>query len=164
MQCVFWPAFGCCAHPKAGRYTFLSHFQPFLFTSNIFGEPNHDSVHQRELLCDPFELCSFREQSYWNISLQFAKTIARNSEQRSTQKVVEIHDISGTHIIFFSPSFNHIFMNSKVWPKISGIPSFKSDNSIWVFSSFSAWCLHFNQTPWNLAKVSKASLAWKNLF
>ena len=25
--CLFWPAFGCCVHPKAGRTTF---FQPFL--------------------------------------------------------------------------------------------------------------------------------------
>ena len=28
--CVFWPAFWCCMHPKAGRNTFFSHFQPVL--------------------------------------------------------------------------------------------------------------------------------------
>ena len=27
--CVFWPAFGCCAHLKAGPTFFFSHFQPF---------------------------------------------------------------------------------------------------------------------------------------
>ena len=27
--CVFWPAFGCCAHLKAGWNTFLSHFNLF---------------------------------------------------------------------------------------------------------------------------------------
>ena len=31
MCCVFWPAFGCCVHPKAGRNTFFSYFQPFLY-------------------------------------------------------------------------------------------------------------------------------------
>ena len=34
--CVFRPAFGCCAHPKAGRNTFFSRFQPFLFILNLF--------------------------------------------------------------------------------------------------------------------------------
>ena len=37
--CVFWPAFGCCVHPKAGWLLFsavFSHFQPFLFIFNIF--------------------------------------------------------------------------------------------------------------------------------
>ena len=34
--CVFQPAFGCCAQPKAGRTTFFSRFQPFLFMSNLF--------------------------------------------------------------------------------------------------------------------------------
>ena len=29
--CVFWPAFGFCAHPKAGRNIFSAVFQPFLF-------------------------------------------------------------------------------------------------------------------------------------
>ena len=29
--CVFRPAFGCCAHPKAGQTTFFSRFQLFLF-------------------------------------------------------------------------------------------------------------------------------------
>ena len=28
--CVFWPAFGCCTHPKTGQTTFFSRFQPFL--------------------------------------------------------------------------------------------------------------------------------------
>ena len=30
--CVFWLAFGCCAHMKAGRTTFLGGLQPFLFS------------------------------------------------------------------------------------------------------------------------------------
>ena len=34
--CVFRPAFGCCRHPKTGWNTFFSHFQPFLFISNLF--------------------------------------------------------------------------------------------------------------------------------
>ena len=25
--CVFWPAFRCCAHSKAGQNTFFSHFK-----------------------------------------------------------------------------------------------------------------------------------------
>ena len=33
--CVFWLAFGYCVHPKAGQYTFLHHFQPFLFIFNF---------------------------------------------------------------------------------------------------------------------------------
>ena len=27
--CVFWPAFGCCAHPKAGQTTFFQSFSSF---------------------------------------------------------------------------------------------------------------------------------------
>ena len=34
--CVFWPAFGCCTHPKAGWTTFFSRFQPFLIILNLF--------------------------------------------------------------------------------------------------------------------------------
>ena len=34
--CVFWPAFRCCAHPKAGRNLFSAVFQPFLFISKLF--------------------------------------------------------------------------------------------------------------------------------
>ena len=34
--CVFQPAFGCCAHPKAGRTPFFCRFQPFLFILNPF--------------------------------------------------------------------------------------------------------------------------------
>ena len=36
IYCVFRPAFGCCIHPKAGWNTFFSHFEPFLFISNLF--------------------------------------------------------------------------------------------------------------------------------
>ena len=36
MCCVFRPAFGCCAHAKAGQTTFFSRFQPFGFISNLF--------------------------------------------------------------------------------------------------------------------------------
>ena len=34
--CVFGPAFGCCAHPKAGQTTFFSLFQPVLFIWSLF--------------------------------------------------------------------------------------------------------------------------------
>ena len=34
--CVFRPAFGCCAHTKAGRKNFWGCFRPFLFISNVF--------------------------------------------------------------------------------------------------------------------------------
>ena len=34
--CVFWPAFWCCKHPKAGWNTFFSRFKPFLFFLNLF--------------------------------------------------------------------------------------------------------------------------------
>ena len=34
--CVFRPAFGCCAHPKAGRTAFFSCFQPFFFILNLY--------------------------------------------------------------------------------------------------------------------------------
>ena len=36
--CVFRQDLGCCAHPKAGRSTFFSCFQPFFFFLNIFSE------------------------------------------------------------------------------------------------------------------------------
>ena len=35
---VFKPAFGCCAHPKAGQNTLLSCFQPFLFILTFFSD------------------------------------------------------------------------------------------------------------------------------
>ena len=34
--CVFRPAFGSCAHPKAGRNLLSAVFQPFLFISKLF--------------------------------------------------------------------------------------------------------------------------------
>ena len=34
--CVFWPAFGCWAHPKAGWNIYLAVFQPFLFFLKLF--------------------------------------------------------------------------------------------------------------------------------
>ena len=41
--CVFWPGFGCCAHPKAGRNTFFQpfstffvNFKPFSYMHNLF--------------------------------------------------------------------------------------------------------------------------------
>ena len=36
--CVFGPAFGCCVHLKAGRTTFFSHFQAFLFIFTFFSD------------------------------------------------------------------------------------------------------------------------------
>ena len=35
MCCVFQPAFGCCAYPKAGWNTSFWPFGPFLFISNV---------------------------------------------------------------------------------------------------------------------------------
>ena len=34
--CVFWLAFGCCAHPRAGQNIFLGCFQLFLLILNLF--------------------------------------------------------------------------------------------------------------------------------
>ena len=34
--CVFRPAFGCCAHPKAGQNIFFRRFSTFLFISKLF--------------------------------------------------------------------------------------------------------------------------------
>ena len=34
--CVFWPAFGCCAHPKAGLNTFLRSFSTFFCSFQTF--------------------------------------------------------------------------------------------------------------------------------
>ena len=36
--CVFLPAFGCCAHLKAGQNNFLGFFQPFLFIVTFFSD------------------------------------------------------------------------------------------------------------------------------
>ena len=37
--CIFWPAFGCCPHPKSDQTTFFSRFQPFLCISLIQSLP-----------------------------------------------------------------------------------------------------------------------------
>ena len=34
--CVFWPAFGCCAHPRAGWNTFVQPFSTFFVHSHLF--------------------------------------------------------------------------------------------------------------------------------
>ena len=34
--CVFWPAFGYCTQPEAGRNTLFYHFQTFLLLSTFF--------------------------------------------------------------------------------------------------------------------------------
>ena len=36
--CVFGPAFGFCAHPKADQTTFLDVFKPFWFILNLFSD------------------------------------------------------------------------------------------------------------------------------
>ena len=36
--CVFQPAFGCCAHSKAGQNTFFSRIQLFFFISKFFSD------------------------------------------------------------------------------------------------------------------------------
>ena len=36
--CIFSPAFGCCAHMKAGQNTFFSRYQTCLFFSTFFNE------------------------------------------------------------------------------------------------------------------------------
>ena len=45
--CVFRPAFGCCAHSKAGRNTFFSRFQLFLFILNPFQWFHHWNQQKR---------------------------------------------------------------------------------------------------------------------
>ena len=34
--CVFWPAYGCCTHPKAGRNLFFSSFSTFFVIFKAF--------------------------------------------------------------------------------------------------------------------------------
>ena len=38
--CVFWPALGCCAHPKAGQNLFFSHFSTFFVHFRAFSKKN----------------------------------------------------------------------------------------------------------------------------
>ena len=39
--CVFWPAFECCVHPKAGQNTFFSPFQPLFVHFSPFSVISH---------------------------------------------------------------------------------------------------------------------------
>ena len=51
--CVFWPAFGCCTPPKAGRKTFFISFQPYLFILMFSSDFSHAIKKKRRFACQP---------------------------------------------------------------------------------------------------------------
>ena len=79
--CVFWPAFGCCAHPKAGSTNFFSRFQPFSFFFNLFQwKINQNktilstpSGYRLAFACQPALRSSFSEDFCWNHWKKFNK-------------------------------------------------------------------------------------------
>ena len=70
--CVFWPAFGCCAHPKAGPNTFFSLFQPFLFIFHLFQwfhawnqQKTSEKKKKHSLVHFQTDFCWFQAWNHW---------------------------------------------------------------------------------------------------
>ena len=94
--CVFQPAFGCCAHSKAGWTTFSSRFQPFLlyFQKNSFLSLALGAWGFSDVFC---KIQAWNHRKRFKRTKKVEKGWKKKFDQllgaRSTQKLVEIYNI-----------------------------------------------------------------------
>ena len=120
MCCVFQPAFGCCAYPKAGWNTSFWPFGPFLFISNVlqwFFGWNQEKLFRNVWKKQCFKLL-FKggwHESTGRLPILTEKCLKWTNKGRkwpkklfkpalgahSSQKLVQIHNIYDCYFLFY---------------------------------------------------------------
>ena len=112
--CVFWPAYRCCAQPKAGWNTFFCHFQTFIHLNNCLLRMLCISTSKR-VLCTLFAgqnyLFQSSNENWWNYMSK------KNSS--SCFRVPAMHE-PGSKFIKYLANFQ-VLEAPKSWSKYTAI-------------------------------------------
>ena len=159
--CVFWPAFGCSPHPKAGWTTFFGRFQPPLFILNLF---QWFHAWNQEKTC--FFLFSevfgwFQAWNHWKrykikkrLKMAEKNQFDQLSGLHSTQKLVKIHNICAFQIHRLQWAYDTLW-SMQPWHTVKGWCFGSISSSIWTSSTeeYLVWhqLLTLKYQPWSLA-------------
>ena len=89
MCCVFRPAFGWCAHPKAGRNTFFSRFQPFYFFQTFFSYFTSEITEKCQIKEKRLKMAKKSVSTNFRVRVA-SKNLSKNSTIRGPQVLSDI--------------------------------------------------------------------------